>query len=100
MRISNWFILAVLFITGSSEKGSISAGPERGGRLFVSHFENVLGTSLELKVLASSEKQASVAEGAVLKEIGRLGKILSAYDAGSEFSQWFRTRGQAVRVSP
>jgi thiamine biosynthesis lipoprotein len=73
---------------------------EKTARLFVSHFENVLGTSLEIKVKSTSEKQASVAEAAALKEIERIGKILSAYDAGSEFSQWLKTSGEARKVSP
>jgi FAD:protein FMN transferase len=64
------------------------------------HYENVLGTSMELKVGASSLAEAEIAEAAVLSEIRRLNGILSGYDSSSEFSRWSRTRGQAVRVSP
>ncbi|MCX6630213.1 MAG: DUF2271 domain-containing protein, partial [Candidatus Solibacter sp.] len=39
-------------------------------------------------------------EAAALAEIDRQSKILSAYDPQSEFSQWMRTSGQAVKVSP
>ncbi len=39
--------------------------------LLTSHFENVLGTSLDLKIVASSEAAASAAEVKVLAEINR-----------------------------
>src|SRR5690242_6457875 len=65
-----------------------------------SHYENVLGTSMEIKVVASSEADADAAEQAALTEIKRLNDILSGYDAASEFSRWSRTRGEAIRVSP
>ena len=67
--------------------------------LYVSHFENVLGTSLELKVHAYSEKQATVAETSALAEIERMSKILSGYDVNSEFNKWMKTSHQAIPVS-
>ncbi len=67
---------------------------------YVSHYENVLGTSLELKLDAETPEAAGKAETAALAEIDRLAKILSSYDRTSEFSQWFNTSGQAVAVSP
>lgn len=66
---------------------------------YVSQYENVLGTSMELKISATSEKEAATAEDAALREIERMGKILSAYDAGSEFSQWLKTSQQPMHVS-
>lgn len=39
-------------------------------------------------------------EAAALAEIDRLAKILSGYDAMSEFSRWLATKGEARRVSP
>jgi thiamine biosynthesis lipoprotein len=69
-------------------------------RTYTFHYENVLGTSLELKVGAISSADAERAEQASLHEIEREAKILSAWDAGSEFSRWDRTRGDAVPVSP
>ncbi len=72
---------------------------KKTSRLYVSQFENVLGTSLELKVHAYSEKQASVAENAALSEIERMSKILSGYDVNSEFSKWMKTSQQAIPVS-
>ena len=61
--------------------------------------ENVLGTSLDLKIGAESEAKAEHAEAAVLTEFDRLSKVLSAWDPASEFSNWTRTQGTAVPVS-
>jgi thiamine biosynthesis lipoprotein len=62
--------------------------------------ENVLGTSFELKVFATSEAASSQAEAAAIGEIGRQDAILSSWRPDSEFSRWFLTSGEAVRVSP
>ena len=75
-------------------------GTKKVSRLYVSHFENVLGTSMEIKIKSTSEKQSSVAEAAALKEIDRLSAILSGYDANSEFSKWMKSAQQAIKVSP
>ncbi len=77
-----------------------STFPGQAKRPYTYHYENVLGTSLELKVLAGSEAIADRAEVAVLAEIDRETKILSAWDSASEFSQWSRTVGRATPVSP
>jgi thiamine biosynthesis lipoprotein len=69
-------------------------------RTYTSHFENVLGTSMELRVLAKSDAAANRASAAVLAEIDREARILSGYDPSSEFSRWFRTRDRAESVSP
>ena len=68
-------------------------------RPFQFHYDHVMGTSLDLTVVARSESGAHAAAAAVLDRIDRDAKILSGYDAESEFSRWFATRGQAVRVS-
>jgi thiamine biosynthesis lipoprotein ApbE len=78
--------------------GSLTA--KARGKLYVFHYENVLGTSLELKVSALSEAQSEKAEQAALAEIDREAHILSSWDPQSEFSNWFRTHGQPVHVSP
>ena len=100
MKWLNVSILSVLFIIATSDTLPPAASAAKGVRLFVSHYENVLGTSMELKVLAPSEREASLAENAALKEIARLGRILSGYDTTSEFSHWLHTSGQPVKVSP
>lgn len=68
-------------------------------RTYRFNYENVLGTSLELRVGAASEADAERAEAAALAEIEREAKILSAWDPQSEFSRWQRTRGDAIPVS-
>lgn len=92
-------VFAFLLLAGSLQ----AAPPARGKRtalLHTSHYENVLGTSLEIKTSAFSDKQSDVAEQAALREIERLSSILSAYDANSEFSRWMKTKNEKVKVSP
>ncbi|MES2417643.1 MAG: DUF2271 domain-containing protein [Bacteroidota bacterium] len=59
-------------------------------QLYVSNYENVLGTSLTFKFTSGSEAAAEKAESAALIEINRLSHVLSAYDANSEFNSWMR----------
>jgi FAD:protein FMN transferase len=61
--------------------------------------ENVLGTSLELRVLAESDVVAVRAEAVVLAEIDRLAAVFSTYNADSEFSRWWQA-GQPAMLSP
>jgi thiamine biosynthesis lipoprotein ApbE len=68
-------------------------------RTFTAHYENVLGTSLELRVHAPGKAIAERVEQIVLTEITRQARILSTWDPKSEVSQWLRTQGQPVRVS-
>jgi hypothetical protein len=49
-------------------------------------FENLPGTSMELKVSGKSEKVSRLAGISVLKEIHRLSNIMSSYNPDSEFS--------------
>jgi thiamine biosynthesis lipoprotein ApbE len=69
-------------------------------QVFIFQRENVLGTSLDLKVGASSRAQAERAETALVHEIDRESSILSSWSPDSEFSRWARTHDQAVPVSP
>ena len=92
------FLVAAIVLLAAYPAGSSSTSLH--GRLYVFHYENVLGTSLEIKVAASSAAQSAKAEQRVLAEIDRESRILSSWDPQSEFSQWFRTRDDAVRVSP
>ena len=62
--------------------------PARSADEFVFHHENVMGTSLELRVRADSAAAARGAEERVLREIDRLSAIFSGYDPESEFSRW------------
>ncbi|MDB5240331.1 MAG: ApbE family lipoprotein [Spirosoma sp.] len=68
--------------------------------LFIAQIEHVLGTSLVLKVVATSVAVARQAEGVLLAEIDRLEAILSCYRPESEFSRWLDARlGEPIPVS-
>ena len=69
-------------------------------KVFTAGFENVLGTSFDLKTFAISEKTADQAEKIALDEIDRLSAIFSSYDQNSEFSQWQLSNKKPVGVSP
>jgi thiamine biosynthesis lipoprotein len=79
---------------------SATVPPAKTANLYVSDYENVLGTSLELKVAALSPDQASAAENAAMTEIDRMNKILSGYDASSEFSRWLHADKKPTKISP
>ena len=91
-------LLAAILLLAPCKGGSATSSIRN--KLYVFHYENVLGTSLEIRVAASSAAQSEKAEKAVLTEIERESHILSSWDPDSEFSSWFRTMGQPVRVSP
>jgi thiamine biosynthesis lipoprotein len=91
-------LLAATLLLGPSQGASPTASTR--SKLYVFHYENVLGTSLELKVVASSPAQSERAEKAVLAEIDREAHILSSWDPDSEFSRWFRSVDQPVGISP
>jgi FAD:protein FMN transferase len=88
--------LLLMSLTGSAKppKGTL-----KNARTYLFQYENVLGTSMELKIVAVSEKQAGIAEKAALAEISRLSGILSSYDAKSEFSKWLASSNQEIVIS-
>ncbi len=75
-------------------------GPSDAADDFGFHHENVMGTALELRVLADDAEAARRAEGRVLREIDRLAAIFSGYDASSEFRRWQAARNGPTAVSP
>ncbi len=77
--------------------GSMAQAATMG--LYISHADHVLGTSLDVKIVAASEASARLAEQKALQEIARLTQILSGYDRQSEFSRWAATQHEAVPVS-
>jgi FAD:protein FMN transferase len=87
-RIISLSLAAIIIVSSLAGEGQ-----------FVFHHENVLGTSLELKVVARKLPDAKRAETRMLAEIDREAKILSGYDPASEFSHWMKTRGESVAVS-
>lgn len=97
MKVFASLCLAFLMIGGQPRTESPLKNNQR---LYVSHYENVLGTSLEFKFTSTSEAEADKAENAALAEIDRLSSIFSAYDAKSEFSQWMKQDlNKPVKVS-
>lgn len=60
---------------------------------FAFHRDHVIGTSLDLHVVAPDEATAAAVERTVLDEIERLRLVFSTYDAASEISVLNRTRG-------
>ncbi len=94
MRILYTSILAVLLILGTSADNPSPL------QLFQFSYENILGTSFDLKLTARSEYIASEAGEAALNEIGRLSDILNTCDPQSEFSRWQKTLEAEVPVSP
>jgi thiamine biosynthesis lipoprotein len=100
MKLLICLLTTMLLISTGSARANTKPKPKKTNQLYISHFENVLGTSMELKIYASSPNEAAGAEAAVLREISRMAKILSGYDPNSEFSRWLKTSGQPVKVSP
>jgi FAD:protein FMN transferase len=96
--LSIYFLGLCLFV-GQSLFAKEPIKEKKTAQMHIAHYENVLGTSLEIKTSVYAESQATIAEQTVLNEIERLSKILSGYDANSEFSKWMNTHQQAVRVS-
>jgi thiamine biosynthesis lipoprotein ApbE len=88
-------LVAGLVAFGAGPAGS--ADRPRVGE-FAFHHDHVIGTSLDLCVVAPDEATAEGAELTVLNEIERLRAILSTYDPGTEVSKLNRTR-EPVRVS-
>jgi thiamine biosynthesis lipoprotein len=78
---------------------STSRNPVKSYQTFVSDYENVLGTSAQVKISAASATEAIVAETAALNEIDRLDHILSGYNQQSEFSRWMQASSKPTVVS-
>ena len=74
--------------SASSHSGILSA-----------HFDHILGTSMDLKIMANTFEIAEKAEKVILDEIKRLSHILGSFDSSTEFSQWQKTMHEAVPVS-
>jgi thiamine biosynthesis lipoprotein len=67
---------------------------------FVFHHEDVLGTSMELRLAADSDEHARRAEERVLREVDRLSAIFSSYDPDSVFSRWLAGPRVPARIAP
>ena len=74
--------------------------PSAGTDDYAFFHENVMGTALELRVLADDQECARRAEARVLGEIDRLASIFSGYDPHSEFSRWQAAPRGTLNLSP
>jgi thiamine biosynthesis lipoprotein len=95
VRIAAAFALAAIAVLAAAADNSTPPS-----HLYMAHYDNVMGTSLDMKMLAGNENEAGRAESAALAEIDQESKILSSWDSNSEFGKWFRTQNQPIRVSP
>ena len=104
MKWKKIVILSFLFLTTLMVKNKVNANPilSKNKKLntYTSQFENVMGTSFEMKIKTNSEKLITKAESIALLEIDRLSKILSSYDPNSEFNRWQRTNNIPFKASP
>ena len=91
-------VLAVSLLLGGCVLPAVPANVPIRAHAF--HYENVLGTSLDMKIRAKSEGEANRAAAAALAEFDRENLILSAWTQESEFSRWMKTQGTAEKVSP
>src|SRR5262245_15185830 len=69
------------------------AGEPKATAEFSFHYDHVLGTSLDVWLIAPGAADAEMAEKAVLDEIERLRLVFSTYDAKSEISLLNRASG-------
>ena len=90
-------VLALGCIVGAGGAGPADV-PSPTASEFPFHHDHVIGTSLDLCVVAPNESTAEEAELTVLNEIERLRAIFSTYDAASEISKLNRSR-EPVKVS-
>ncbi|UBV41881.1 FAD:protein FMN transferase [Deinococcus taeanensis] len=58
-----------------------------------STYEHLLGTEVEVQIVAGTRAQAEQAEHAALSEIDRLTLVLNRFDPGSELRRWQARRG-------
>lgn len=72
----------------------------RPERRRVAHYEEVLGTSLEVQIVSTSAGAAERAEAAALAEIDRLEAVFSSDSPESEFSRWQESFDEPLPVSP
>ncbi|MDV6373912.1 FAD:protein FMN transferase [Deinococcus arenicola] len=63
-------------------------------------YERLLGTEVELQLVAHSRARAEAAESAALDELERLSAIFNRFDPGSELSRWLTQPGERSRLSP
>ncbi|MFC6667930.1 hypothetical protein ACFP9V_22880 [Deinococcus radiopugnans] len=63
-------------------------------------YERLLGTEVEIQVVARTRRQAEAAERAALDELERLSAVFNRFDPGSELSRWLARPGQQTPSAP
>ncbi len=63
-------------------------------------YERLLGTEVELQIVAADRAQAQTAETAALDELDRLKAIFDRFDPESELRRWLRRPAGQVQLSP
>src|SRR6187455_74474 len=96
--MSRRVLLLLLFVAGLA--AGVALTRRDRASTFSYHYDNILGTSLDVTLRASSEGAALIADEAIRAQIDRDAKILSSYDPSSEFSRWFQTVNVSTPVSP
>jgi thiamine biosynthesis lipoprotein ApbE len=95
MHLGQPYALAVVCFSLWSWTDLAAAGESR----FAFHHEHVLGTSLDIHVVAHSQAAAEKAEASILREIERLRGVLSTYDGQSEVSRWSAGPAKPTKIS-
>lgn len=91
-------LAGILVGVGPGRSATVAPAPrERDRSEYASHYDHILGTSLDL-IIAADEDRAFAAEDAILAEIERLRTVFSLYDPESELSRLNRSR-EAVSAS-
>lgn len=62
-------------------------------------YERLLGTEVEVQIVARGRAQAEAAERAALDELERLTRVLNRFDPQSEVSHWLARPGERVGLS-
>lgn len=62
-------------------------------------YERLLGTEVEVQVIATTRQDAEMAEGCALAEQERLTAILNRFDPSSELRRWLLRPGERVALS-
>ena len=84
-------LLCLVLVLPAGTPPPVKAAPP--AVVFHFHHDNILGTSLDLIVVADRGDDADACEQAVLDEIERLRRILSTYDPQSDISRLDRASG-------
>ncbi|MBB5375215.1 thiamine biosynthesis lipoprotein [Deinococcus metalli] len=63
-------------------------------------YEHLLGTEVEVQVVADTRALGEAAEGAALDEIRRLTAVFNRFDPDSELRRWLAQPGERVLLSP